>query len=131
MPQYDFRCKQCGTEVTLFYKSYRAYDAATPECSACHSTDLSRLIRKVNVQAMSRDYASMNANEMLSVLESGNSKQVGEMFDQVGGASPQLGAQHHERAQKLLGKDQTPTAQPTSDTDQATKKSTGNRTSSS
>lgn len=102
MPEYDFRCKNCGQESTIFYKSYRAYDEATPQCADCGATDLSRIIRRVNVQAPSRDFASMSSNEMLSVLESGDRKQVDQMFKQVGAASPQAGIPHQDAAQKLL-----------------------------
>ena len=29
MPAYDYRCNSCGRKSTLFYKSYKDYDAAT------------------------------------------------------------------------------------------------------
>lgn len=101
MPSYDFRCKQCGTEFTKFYKSYKSYEAATPTCPACTSQALSRVIKRVNVQAPTRDYAKMNANEMLSVLESGDKKQVDALYKQVSGTS-QMGATLHEKAQKTV-----------------------------
>jgi len=102
MPQYDFRCKQCKERFTLFYKTYSAYDNATPECPHCGHTELSRLITSVAINKPGRDYTAMSSNEMLSVLESGDSRQVGEMFDQVGGGDPALGAQYHETTKKLL-----------------------------
>ena len=102
MPAYDFRCKSCGEEFTLSFTSVKAYADATPRCPKCQSTDLSRVIRRVHVQAPTRDYTRMNADEMLSVFESGDSKQVGQMFEQIGGASPELGAQYHETTQRLL-----------------------------
>ena len=104
MPAYDFRCKDCETEFTLFYKSFKAYDAATPACTNCQSTSLARVIKRVNVNAMTRDYSRMSSNEMLSVLESGDSQQVNEMVKQVGAASPEKTQQTHEQAQKILGK---------------------------
>ena len=39
---------------------------------------------------------------MLSVFDSGDSRQVGEMFSQVGGTSPELGKQYHDAAEQLL-----------------------------
>jgi putative FmdB family regulatory protein len=86
MPAYDFRCKSCGDEFTTFYKSYAAYDAATPTCPNCLSHDLTRVIRRVSLQQPTRDYASMTSKEMLSVLESGDHKQVADMYNQVGSA---------------------------------------------
>ena len=85
MPAYDFRCKDCEQRFTLFYKTYADYDTAEPACPECGSTNLARLISGVAIPRPSRDYSSMSPDEMLSVLESGDSRQVGEMFQQVGG----------------------------------------------
>jgi putative FmdB family regulatory protein len=102
MPSYDFRCKDCDVEFTLAFKSIKAYDEAVPKCPNCQSTALSRVIRRVHVASPSRDYTKMDSNEMLSVFESGDSKQVGKMFEQIGGTSPELGAEYHEVTQRLL-----------------------------
>ena len=102
MPTYDYRCKTCGTRFSLFYKTYADYDAATPECPQCAATDLARLIGSVRFAAPGRDYTTMSSGDMLSVLESGDSRQVGEMFEQVGGGDPQLGKQYHDTTQRLL-----------------------------
>ena len=102
MPVYEYKCNACGERFSLFYKSYDAYDSATPHCPNCNSARLSRLITNVAIQTPSRDYSGMSSQEMLSVLDSGNSRQVGEMFEQVGGADPRLGAEYHETTQKLL-----------------------------
>ena len=102
MPYYDFRCKNCDKRFTIFYKTYADYDRAIPECSHCGHTDLTRLITSVAIHKPGRDYTGMSSNEMLSVLEAGDSRQVGEMFQQIGGGDPALGAQYHETTQKLL-----------------------------
>ena len=102
MPAYDFRCNNCGKEFSLRFASIKAYETDTPLCPNCQSRELDRIIRKVNVAAPSRDFTRMNSQEMLSVFESGDSKQVGQMFDQVGGTSPELGVQYHEVTQRLL-----------------------------
>jgi len=102
MPQYEFRCKNCQAEFVVDYASVKAYAEATPTCPNCESTELARLIKKVAVQAPTRDYTSMSSQEMLSVFESGDSRQVGEMFQQVGGTSPELGATYHDATKKLL-----------------------------
>ena len=49
MPAYDYHCDQCVTAFTRFYKSYAAYDAATPTCTACGSADVTRQITGVNI----------------------------------------------------------------------------------
>ena len=102
MPAYDFRCKNCGTEFTLHYKSFKAYDEATPQCTQCQSNDLARVINRINVVSPARDFTRMDANQMLGVFESGDSREVGKMFDQIGGTSPELGVQYHEVTQRLL-----------------------------
>lgn len=102
MPAYDFRCTNCEEEFSLIYKSIKSYSEATPTCPNCQATDLKRIIREVNVQAPTRDFTRMDSKDMLSVFESGDSKQVGQMFDQIGGTNPALGADYHEATKKLL-----------------------------
>jgi putative FmdB family regulatory protein len=102
MHSYDYRCNDCTNRFTLTYKTYSDYDAATPVCIHCGSQNLSRLIQRIAIQKPAHDYTRMSSNEMLGVLESGNSRQVGEMFQQIGGASPELGVPYHEATQKLL-----------------------------
>ncbi len=107
MPSYDFRCKACGERFSLRYPSVAAYDAAQqsdtpPACPHCAATDLARIITRVNVKTPSRDYSRMSSGEMLSVFESGDSRAVGEMFQQVGAGDPALGSQYHDATQRLL-----------------------------
>ncbi|MCC6614720.1 MAG: zinc ribbon domain-containing protein [Anaerolineae bacterium] len=84
MPAYDYRCNSCGREVSLFYKSYKDYDDATPTCPHCGSTDLERIITGVTLQTGGRNYSGMSSQEMLSVLEGGNKQEVNELFRQSG-----------------------------------------------
>ena len=84
MPQYDFRCKSCRQRFSLTYRTYAAYDAAIPSCPACGAEFVSRIIARVSFSKTDRDYSSLSANEMLSVLEGGEEKQVDKLFRQVG-----------------------------------------------
>lgn len=88
MPVYEYRCNVCGRKAALFYKSYKDYDAATAShahtCPHCGSHDLKRLISRVAIQKPSRDFSSMDSGEMLSVLEGGDSREVGKMMHQLG-----------------------------------------------
>ncbi|RMG87201.1 MAG: hypothetical protein D6712_06035 [Chloroflexi bacterium] len=102
MHQYDFRCKQCHERFSLTFRTYADYDAAEIKCPACGSEEIHRLIGRITVKKPSRDYTRMDAGEMLSVLESGDSRQVGEMFQQVGGGDPRLGADYHHATERLL-----------------------------
>lgn len=49
MPYYNYRCRDCGRKVTLFFKSYAAYDEAAPVCRHCGSHNLAELIGRVAV----------------------------------------------------------------------------------
>ncbi len=102
MPSYDFRCQHCGRRLTLFYKTYNAYDAATHTCPHCGSTDLTRLISRVAVAKPSRNYADMSSDEMLHVMESGSPREMGELFKQVGESVPGGDTEYHQVAERLL-----------------------------
>jgi putative FmdB family regulatory protein len=126
MPSYDYRCKDCGEQFSLFYKTYAEYDAATPRCPACESDVLSRLITSVRFAKPSRDYTGMSSKEMLSVLDSGDSRQVGEMFQQVGGGSPELGKEYHDATNQLLNGERIEKVEERlQDSDKAAKKDDG------
>jgi putative FmdB family regulatory protein len=107
MPSYDYRCNTCGRTFALFFKSIKAYDPAAPQtCPHCQSTDVARRIRRVAIQKPSRDLSQLSSNEMLSVLDGGNSREVGKMFQQVaetaGGDVGDLGETYNEATRRLL-----------------------------
>jgi putative FmdB family regulatory protein len=104
MPYYDYRCNNCGRPFALFYKSYKDYEAAESfTCPNCGSTDVTRRIRRVAIAQPSRDLSSISSNEMLSVMEGGDSREVGRMFQQVADTTGEdLGATYTETAQRLL-----------------------------
>lgn len=49
MPFYEYRCHDCGRNVTLFFDSYAAYDVAEPVCTHCASPNLLEIIGRVTV----------------------------------------------------------------------------------
>jgi putative FmdB family regulatory protein len=49
MPFYNYRCRECGRKVSLFFTSYAAYDEAEPRCPHCESPDLVEIIGRVAV----------------------------------------------------------------------------------
>lgn len=106
MPTYEYRCKNCGRKVSLFYKTYKQYDEATPTCTHCGSADLSRLISRVAIAKPGRDFSSMSETEMLNVLEGGNPQEMGRMMQQVmetaGGDASELGPEFQEATSRLL-----------------------------
>jgi putative FmdB family regulatory protein len=87
MPVYEYRCNGCGRPQTFAFKTVAAYEAARAAgltCPACGATDLSRLIRRVTIARPGRDYAALSSGEMLNVLEGGDTREIGRMFEQVG-----------------------------------------------
>ncbi|MEP7292236.1 MAG: zinc ribbon domain-containing protein [Chloroflexota bacterium] len=88
MPVYDYRCNACGRKTAFFYKTYKDYDAAlsghTQVCPHCGGRDLTRLISRVTIARPGRDYAKMSSDEMLSVMEGGDGREMGQMMHQLG-----------------------------------------------
>ncbi len=103
MPSYDYHCNHCGRHIVLAYKTYKDYDAATHTCPYCGSEDLTRLISRVSVARPSRDMANMSSQEMLSVMEGGDSREMGELFKQVSDTVPDgVDSQFNQVADRLL-----------------------------
>lgn len=104
MPSYDYRCNQCGRSFALFFKSIKDYDpAAQQTCPNCQSTEVVRRIRRVAIQKPGRDFSSLDSNEMLNVFNSGDSRQVGKLFEQVAATTGEdLGGDYREATERLL-----------------------------
>lgn len=87
MPTYDYRCKRCGMRFELRYRTYADYDAASGNraCPACGSHELDRLIGRVALRGVNaHDFARMNSDQMLNVLEGGDRREVAALMQQVG-----------------------------------------------
>lgn len=48
MPNYEYRCLDCGKRVSIF-QSYEAYGQETVQCPYCNSEQVVRLINRVRV----------------------------------------------------------------------------------
>lgn len=98
MPSYDYRCHDCQRRVTLTFKSFAAYDEATPTCPRCKGTNLTRWIRRVRV--LKSDEARMAALEndpMLDKLEDADPATMGRYLRQMGEAAGEdLGPEFNE-----------------------------------
>ena len=104
MPSYDYRCNHCGRTFALFFKSIKDYDPAAPQsCPHCQSSEVVRRIRKVAIPKQGRDLSQLSSGEMLNVFNSGDSKEVGKMFQQVTDTTGvDAGATYNEATQRLL-----------------------------
>jgi putative FmdB family regulatory protein len=103
MPTYDYRCQNCGRKFALFYKSFKAYEAASGQtCPHCGSDRVGRSIRRVAIARPGRDLASLDSGEMLSVLEGGNAREVGRLFQEVADTTgADMGSSFNEAARRL------------------------------
>ena len=104
MPSYDYRCNNCGRTFALFFKSIKDYDPASAQtCPHCQSTDVARRIKKVAIPKQGRDLSQLSSGEMLNVFNSGDSKEVGKMFQQVTDTTGvDAGSTYNEATQRLL-----------------------------
>ncbi len=104
MPSYDYRCNQCGRSFALFFKSIKDYDpASTHTCPHCQSADVIRRIKRIAIQKPGRDLSQLSSGEMLNVFNSGDSKEVGKMFEQVTQTTGvDAGSTYNEATQRLL-----------------------------
>ncbi|MFP3853796.1 MAG: FmdB family zinc ribbon protein [Anaerolineales bacterium] len=48
MPNYDYRCRDCGRKATI-YQSYEEYGQVEVECPHCESHNLDRLVNRVRI----------------------------------------------------------------------------------
>ena len=55
MPLYEYRCQECGTQLTI-RQSFS--DDGTPACSSCGGQHMKRLISAVSVVKSEQDRAS-------------------------------------------------------------------------
>ena len=102
MPVYEYHCNHCGQNVSLFYKTYKDYDAAQKLCPNCGSAELTRLISRVAIGKPSKNYAAMSSGEMLNVFEGGDSREVGQMMSALGQDEAGLGEVYHEASERLM-----------------------------
>jgi putative FmdB family regulatory protein len=87
MPVYEYRCNACEQPATFIYKTVAAYDEARTVglvCPHCGASNLTRLISRVTLARPGRDYGALSSGEMLNVLEGGDTREIGRMFEQVG-----------------------------------------------
>lgn len=61
MPIYEYRCRSCRRNVSLFFRSVAA--AAEPRCPNCGGTELERLFSRVVVRRGARSGAPEPPNE--------------------------------------------------------------------
>lgn len=104
MPTYEYRCKACGKKVTLFYKTYADYDAATHTCTHCGSTDLTRLISRVAIQrsVMGRLMSDGDVDDsFLDDLDTEDPRMLGRMLREM---SSEVGEDLGDEFEEVVGR---------------------------
>lgn len=103
MPSYDYRCNSCQRRVVLTYKTYRDYDAATPVCPRCQSTDLTRIIGRVAVAKSDASRMDKLADEgAMDDLADADPATLGRYMRQMGEeVGEDLGDEFHEVVNRL------------------------------
>ena len=103
MPFYDYRCGDCQTKQTLFYKTYGAYDQATPTCQSCGSDQMKRRIGRIAV-AKGED-ARMDAlgdQAMTADFDESDPRSIGQFMKKMGREmGDDLGEEFNEVADRL------------------------------
>ena len=103
MPSYDYRCNTCQRRVTLKYKTYHDYDAATPICPRCQSANLTRIIGRVALaKSDSSRIDSMTDGSMMDDLADADPATLGRYMRQMGSeVGEDLGEEFHEVVDRL------------------------------
>jgi putative FmdB family regulatory protein len=93
MPNYDYKCSECGRRSTI-YQSYEDYGDVAVECPHCGSQNLKRVINRVRI-ARSED-SRMDAladPSMLADLDENDPKSLARamrsMTDEMGEEMPE------------------------------------------
>lgn len=107
MPVYDYQCNACGRHVTLKYKTYADYDAATHRCPHCGSTDLTRLISRVAFKKSSISRMVSGGwddadDSMLDDLEHADPRTMGRMLREMSAeVGEEIGPEFEEVVDRL------------------------------
>ncbi len=101
MPFYEYRCKDCGRGVSLFY-SFDDYDLAEPACSHCGSVKLTRRISRVAL-AKSEDSRldSLDPESMMSGLDEDDPKSMGRVMRKM---SQEMGEDMGDEFNEVVGR---------------------------
>lgn len=85
MPYYNYRCRDCGRKLTLFFRDYAAYDNADPSCPHCESVNLVELVGRVAV-AKSEDSRmdALSDPSALGNLDENDPKSLGRWMRKMG-----------------------------------------------
>lgn len=103
MPVYDFACNTCKRRFSLRFGTYNAYFAATPACTHCGSTDVTRTIGRVGIsKSESTRFGDMADDSAMQDLENADPATLGRYLRRMGEeAGEPLGEEFSEVVDRL------------------------------
>ncbi len=102
MPDYVYRCQECGRRSRHFY-TYADYERAQPVCPHCQSRQLRRVIGRVAV-ARTEDSRldALADDDMMAGLDSEDPRALGRFMRQMSSEMGEdLGDEFHEVVDRL------------------------------
>ena len=83
MPNYDYRCNNCGRRIRLFF-TYADYDVADPKCTNCGSKKLKRIISTIALaKSEETRLDSLDPDSMLSGLDEDDPRSLGRFMKKM------------------------------------------------
>jgi putative FmdB family regulatory protein len=101
MPNYDYRCRQCGHRSTI-YQSYEDYGEVEVECKNCGSRDLKRIISRVRISRSEDSRIDAMADPgMLADLDENDPKSLARAMRSM---SDEMGEEMPEEFDEVVGR---------------------------
>ena len=101
MPDYEYRCSDCGRYIKLFL-TYNEFDSAEPVCRHCGSSHLKRLISRVGLAKSEESRMdSMDVDSMLTGLDEEDPRSLGRFMRKM---SSEMGEDLGEEFDEVVGR---------------------------
>lgn len=101
MPQYVFRCLECGRSSRHFF-TYTEYDQAEPACPHCRSQQMRRVIGRVALsRGGSANLDAMSDDDLMAGLDTEDPRALGRFMRQM---SEEMGEDMGEEFDEVVGR---------------------------
>jgi putative FmdB family regulatory protein len=101
MPQYVFRCLECGRNSRHFF-TYTEYDQAEPTCPHCRSQQMRRVIGRVALaRGGSANLDAMSDDDLMAGLDTEDPRALGRFMRQM---SEEMGEDMGEEFDEVVGR---------------------------
>lgn len=101
MPNYEYRCQDCGRKVRYFF-TYEEYDSAEPTCTHCGSDQVRRLISRVALAKSEESRLdAMDPDKMMAGLDEEDPRSLGRFMRQM---SEEMGEDLGDEFDEVVGR---------------------------